>query len=155
MHVLEHLLITQIQTQRYTNVKNRFGGIHMRLEHVAIFVEDLEGAKHFFVKYFGATSNDKYVNDKNGFSSYFLSFEDGARLELMSKKKVIRKALMTEGLGLHHLAFSVGSKQKVDEVTKALVAEGYKIILPPRVTGDGYYESSLFGFENLVIEVTI
>lgn len=54
-----------------------------------------------------------------------------------------------------HLAFSVGSKAKVDELTEWLEADGYKVISAPRTTGDGYYESCVKGFEDNLIEITV
>ena len=56
----------------------------MKIEHIAMYVKDLEGARDFFVKYLGGTSNSGYHNKTTGFRSYFISFDDGARLEIMS-----------------------------------------------------------------------
>lgn len=126
----------------------------IKIEHTAMYVNDLEGAKEFFEKYFNAKSNEKYHNTKTGFRSYFLSFDGGARLEIMSKPNVTDddKALLKTGYA--HLAFSVGSREKVDELTSQLEADGYCVISGPRVTGDGYYESCVLGFENNQIEIT-
>ena len=81
----------------------------MRIEHVAMYVEDLEKTKEFFIKYFDAAAGEQYYNPKTEFQSYFLSFEDGARLEIMQKPRVsnVRKELARTGY--IHLAFSVGS----------------------------------------------
>ena len=49
-----------------------------------MYVNDLEAAKDFFIKYLGGRSNDGYHNDRTGFRSYFISFDDGARLEIMN-----------------------------------------------------------------------
>lgn len=38
----------------------------MRIEHIAMYVNDLEATKEFFVKFFNASSNDKYNNPKTG-----------------------------------------------------------------------------------------
>lgn len=126
----------------------------IKIEHTAMYVNDLEGAKEFFEKYFNAKSNEKYHNTKTGFQSYFLSFSGDARLEIMSKPNVSDddKALLKTGYA--HLAFSVGSREKVDELTSQLEADGYSVISGPRVTGDGYYECCLLGFENNQIEIT-
>lgn len=126
----------------------------IKIEHIAMYVNDLEGAKEFFEKYFNAKSNEKYHNTKTGFRSYFLSFGEGARLEIISKPNVSDddKALLKTGYA--HLAFSVGSREKVDELTYQLKADGYSVISGPRVTGDGYYESCVLGFENNQIEIT-
>ncbi len=126
----------------------------IKIEHIAMYVNDLEGAKAFFEKYFNAKSNEKYHNTKTGFRSYFLSFDGGARLEIMSKPNVADDEKTLTKTGYAHLAFSVGSREKVDELTYQLEADGYSVISGPRVTGDGYYESSVLGFENNQIEIT-
>ncbi|MGN1433288.1 MAG: VOC family protein [Ruminococcus sp.] len=126
----------------------------MKIEHIAMYVNDLEGAKEFFEKYFNAKSNEKYHNIKTGFQSYFLSFYGDARLEIMSKPDVadVDKALTKTGYA--HLAFSVGSRENVDNLTAQLKSDGYSVISGPRVTGDGYYESCVLGYENNLIELT-
>lgn len=127
----------------------------MKIEHIAIFVNDLEAVKHFFVKYFNATANELYKNEAKKFSSYFLTFENETRLELMHMDSVIVPINELDRLGYHHIAFRVGSNEKVDELTNTLVADGYTINLPARTTGDGYYESSVIAIENLMIEITV
>ncbi|WP_373809099.1 VOC family protein [Streptococcus ferus] len=127
----------------------------MKIEHLALYVRDLEGAKAFFETYFEARSNSLYHNPKTGFSSYFLSFADGARLEIMTKTSLDQNQLPLEHLGFIHLAFSLGSKERVDQLTQRLVADGYELLSGPRTTGDGYYESCLLGFENNMIELTV
>lgn len=127
---------------------------NIKIEHIAMYVNDLEGAKEFFEKYFNAKSNEKYNNIKTGFQSYFLSFDGGARLEIMSKPNVEEdnKALIKTGYS--HLAFSVGSRENVDNLTAQLKSDGFSVISGPRETGDGYYESCVLGFENNQIEIT-
>ena len=127
----------------------------MLIEHIAMYVNDLESAKNFFIKYFSGKSNDCYHNKTTGFRSYFISFDNGARLELMNKPDVINKDSSTEQTGYTHIAFSVGSKEKVDELTDYLKSEGYTIRSGPRTTGDGYYESSIVAIERNLIEITI
>lgn len=127
----------------------------MKIEHVALYVRDLEGARAFFEKYFAAQSNDLYHNPKTHFSSYFLSFTDGARLEIMQKSTISQDMLPVERLGFIHLAFSLGSKEKVDQLTERLKEDGYEVVSGPRTTGDGYYESCLLGFEGNTIELTV
>ncbi|AKN31289.1 glyoxalase [Clostridium carboxidivorans P7] len=127
----------------------------MRIEHVAMYVNDLENTKDFFISYLNAKSNDGYHNNNTGFKSYFLTFEDGARLEIMNKPNMedIDKTLTRTGL--IHIAFSVGSKEKVDKLTEKLKKDGYKVISGPRTTGDGYYESCIIGIEGNQIEITV
>ena len=127
----------------------------MRIEHIAMYVNDLEKTRDFFATYFGAKSNELYHNKNTGFKSYFLTFEDGARLEIMNKPTVEDSEKTLTRTGFIHLAFSVGSKEKVDELTEKLKNDGYEVISGPRTTGDGYYESRIIGIEGNQIEITI
>lgn len=126
----------------------------MRIEHIAIWVRDLEGMKEFYQKYFGCTSNEKYHNLVKGFESYFLTFESGARLEMMRRIDVVDKNTH-EIIGWAHIAISLGSKDLVDDLTSKLVLDGYKLVNGPRTTGDGYYESVIEDPEGNLIELTI
>ena len=127
----------------------------MKIEHAAVYVRDLEGTRAFFQTYFGAVSGPLYQNPTTGFSSYFLTFEVGSRLELMT----LPRLEMGEGAGLRtgyaHLALSVGSREAVDQLTGRLRQAGYPVLSGPRTTGDGYYESCIAGAEGLRIEITI
>ncbi|MDY3121719.1 VOC family protein [Suipraeoptans intestinalis] len=126
----------------------------MRIEHIAMYVSDLERAKDFFVKYLGGHANAGYHNKTTDFRSYFITFEEGARLELMQKPKMwdLEKPLARTGYA--HLAFSVGSKEGVDALTARLQQEGFQVISGPRTTGDGYYESCIVAIEGNQIEIT-
>lgn len=127
----------------------------MHIEHVAMYVNDLERAKDFFVRYFGASANDGYHNRTTDFRSYFLSFDDGARLELMHKPDMEDLQKPLARTGFVHIAFSLGSREAVDRLSEALRADGYEIISGPRVTGDGYYESCMVDVEGNQIELTV
>lgn len=127
----------------------------MRIEHVAMYISHLEEARDFFVKYLGAKSNDGYRNPRTGFRSYFLTFDDGTRLELMNKPTMIDDAKVPERTGYAHIAFSVGSKEAVDTLTARLRADGYAVVSGPRATGDGYYESCILAVEDNQIEITV
>ena len=127
----------------------------MRIEHIAMFVKDLEAARDFFVEYLGGHSNDGYHNRTSDFRSYFITFDDGARLELMNKPQVADADVSAEHMGYTHIAFSVGSKEKVDELTERLHSAGYMIKSGPRTTGDGYYESCIAAIEGNLIEITV
>ncbi len=127
----------------------------MRIEHVAMYVNDLEKARDFFVKYLEGTSNDGYHNKTTDFRSYFISFDDGARLEIMNKPQMDDQKKTLNRTGFVHLAFSVGSKERVDELTLQLKQDGYEVISGPRTTGDGYYESCIVGIEDNQIELTV
>lgn len=126
----------------------------MKIEHMAMYVEDLEGAKDFFETYFNGVAGEKYHNAKTGFTSYFLAFQGRSRLEIMN----IASAVPGEGqprLGFAHVAFSTGSKEMVDSLTERLKAAGYEVVSGPRTTGDGYYESCIKDKEGNFIEVTV
>ena len=92
----------------------------MNIEHIAMYVRDLEAAKDFFVKYLGAASNSGYHNKNTDFRSYFLSFDSGARLEIMTRPEMADSHNDIARTGYIHIAFSLGSKEKVDELTALL-----------------------------------
>lgn len=127
----------------------------MKIEHIAMYVNELEEARKFFQKYFNAVSNEGYHNTKTGFRSYFLSFEEGARLEIMNKATMEDSEKTLQRTGYVHIAFSVGSKEKVNELTEEMKKDGYEVISGPRITGDGYYESCVIGLEGNQIEITV
>ena len=127
----------------------------MKIDHIAMYVCDLEGARDFFVQYFGARSNTGYHNVRTGFRSFFLSFDDKTRLELMSKPQMTDSEKQRNRTGFIHLSFSIGSKEQVDELTAQLKADGFEVIDGPRTTGDCYYESCIVGFEGNLIEITV
>ena len=127
----------------------------MRIEHIAMYVNDLEATKEFFVKYFNATSNEIYHNKTTDFRSYFLSFDDGARLEIMNKPQMVDDEKNLNRTGYIHIAFSLGSKAAVDALTERIKNDGYEVISGPRTTGDGYYESCIIGIEGNQIEITV
>ena len=127
----------------------------MKIEHIALYVNDLEKARDFFVTYFDAVSNEGYHNPHTDFRSYFLSFEDGSRLEIMTKPDLTDSGDFLNRFGYAHVAFSVGSKEAVDALTAKLKQDGYPVISGPRTTGDGYYESCIVGFEGNLIEITV
>lgn len=126
----------------------------IRIEHIAMYVNDLEAARDFFVTYFQAVANEGYHNKTTDFRSYFLSFSDGARLEIMTKPKLEDAHKALNRRGLNHVAFSVGSMEAVDALTRRLEEDGYPIISGPRTTGDGYYESCIVALEGNLIEIT-
>lgn len=127
----------------------------MKIEHIAMYVNNLEEAKDFFVRYFGALPNEGYHNPKTGLRSYFLSFDEGARLELMKRPNMSDPKKEAARTGLIHIAFSLGSRERVDALSARLKEEGFEILSGPRVTGDGYYESCIVGIEGNQIEITV
>ena len=124
----------------------------MHIDHLAIWTADLEKEKDFYIKYFDCSVNEKYVNPKKKFSSYFISFPGGARIELM-KRDDITGERGVETLGIAHFALDTGSRERVDKLTAAMENEGHLIISRPRITGDGYYESVVLDPEGNVIEL--
>ena len=126
----------------------------MKIEHIAMYVNDLEAARDFFIKYLGGRSNDGYYNAKTGFRSYFISFEDGARLEVMNKPGLADPKKELNRTGYAHIAFSLGSREAVDLLTARLINDGYEAVSGPRTTGDGYYESCIITIEDNQIELT-
>lgn len=127
----------------------------MKIDHIALYVNDLDGAKYFFETYFQAVSNKAYHNQTTDFRSYFLTFSNGSRLEIMTKPDLTDSGNLLDRFGYAHIAFSVGSKDAVDALTARLKAGGYPTLSGPRITGDGYYESCVLGFEGNIIEITV
>jgi len=125
----------------------------MKINHIALYVNDLEKMKVFYEKYFDAKPNEMYHNQKTGLKTYFLQFNNGCRVEIMTKENLndIKKEI--NNTGYIHIAFSVGSKDIVNELTKRLENDGYKVISQPRTTGDGYYESCVIDPEDNLIEI--
>ena len=127
----------------------------MRIEHVAMYVNDLEAARDFFVRYLGGRSNDGYHNTTTGFRSYFISFDDGPRLEVMTRPRMADDRKDPNRTGYAHIAFSVGSGEAVDELTAALKAAGYTVVSGPRTPANGYYESCVVAVEGNHAEITV
>jgi lactoylglutathione lyase len=129
----------------------------MKIEHIAIWTNQLEEMKGFYTGFFRAVPNDKYHNPVKNFHSYFLSFESGARLELMQMPEIPgnKNDVMEQNIGLIHFAISTGSKEQVDALTEAIRSAGYPVIGEPRWTGDGYYESVVLDPDNNRVELTI
>jgi len=128
----------------------------MHIEHLAIWVSDLELMRDFYMKYFGAVPNRKYENPVKQFASYFLTFKGGARLEIMTRLPIDKPVSQNQiKPGLAHFAVSVGSKENVIAKTEELRKNGYLIESKPRTTGDGYFESVVLDPEGNFIEITI
>lgn len=127
-----------------------------RIEHLALWVRNLEKTRAFYTDYLGFKSGVKYTNKSNGFSSYFLTYKNGTRLELMTHAEIAdSNGPRGKVLGLAHFAISVGSAEAVDKLTEKLRANGISIAGEPRTTGDGYYESVVLDPEGNRIEITI
>ena len=125
----------------------------MKIAHIAIWTKDLEAMKDFYTRYFDGESNEKYTNPIKQFESYFISFENGTKLELMRKPSISKPLNTEEQLGITHLAFNLGSKEAVISLTETLRADGFKVVGEPRTTGDGYFESVVLDIEGNRIEL--
>ena len=129
----------------------------MRIEHVAIWTGDLERLKRFYTKYFNCIAGNKYRNESNDFESYFLSFDNGSRLELMQMPSIPHNLNdpKTQYEGIIHIAISVGSKENVIEITEKLRSGEYTILSEPQATGDGYFESCVLDSDENRLEITV
>ena len=125
----------------------------MKLDHVALYVNDLEAMRGFYERYFGAVANAKYHNPKTGLETYFLSFEGGARMEIMARPEVVAGTAAPYAAGYTHLAFTLGAKEQVDALTDKLERDGFTVASRPRTTGDGYYESCVLDPEGNQVEL--
>jgi len=128
----------------------------MRIDHLALWTDDLERCKRFYAAYFGATAGEGYINPRKGFESCFLSFGDGVRIEAM-KTTTLAPVVIEPGaqrMGLTHFAVSVGSDLLVDQLTQRLKDDGFPVLDGPRRTGDGYYESVVLDPDGNRIEIT-
>jgi lactoylglutathione lyase len=128
----------------------------VKIEHVALWTDDLQRSIDFYQKYFAASPGKKYVNRSKGFESAFLSFSTGARLEVMTTTTLgpVRLDAGAQRMGLTHLAIAVGSDRLVDELTAQIKAGGYAVLDGPRQTGDGYYESVVLDPDGNRVEIT-
>lgn len=124
----------------------------MKVEHIGIWVRDLEKMRHFYETFFSARAGQQYHNSKTGFTSYFMSFEEGARVELMHRADI--EKIIPEGLGFAHLALQVGDEAEVDKRAQEFLEQGFEVLSGPRRTGDGYYEAVILDPEGNKIEIT-
>jgi lactoylglutathione lyase len=128
--------------------------MNIAITHIALYATDLEKSKDYYLTFFGGTSNELYQNDK-GFSSYFITFGNDVRLEIMHHTTLEKRDMLERSTGWHHVAFSVGSKEKVLEITQYITDAGYKLYIAPRNTGDGYFESCVADPDGNRVEITI
>lgn len=125
----------------------------MKITHVALYTNDLTRIRAFYETYFGGVAGALYHNPKTGLQTYFLSFADGVRLELMTRPQ-LKPVADGMHIGWAHLAFQAGSRAEVDALTARLQADGYPVVSGPRVTGDGYYESCILDPDGNTVEIT-
>ena len=153
----------------------------MKIEHIAIWVKDIDKVCEFYRKYFGGVVQSLYHNPTKQFTSRFVTFEDGTRLEIMHRPDITVGTLnrdcmfhveqeylgyahlsfsvgskeVSQHLGFTHLSFSVDSKEEVDRLTQQMSCDGIQVVGQPRTTGDGYYESVVLDPEGNRVEITI
>lgn len=127
----------------------------MRIEHIAIWTNDLEGLRNFYMHYFDASSNEIYHNHSKGYRSYFLSFDGGCRLEIMEMPGIPRTKndAIKQFTGIIHLALKVASKTEVETLTEQIRNDGFRVVGEPRTTGDGFYESVVLDPDGNRIEI--
>ncbi len=127
--------------------------MNANLEHVAVYAADLERTKDFYVCYFGGKCGGLYRNSR-GFSSYFVTFGNGARLEVMHSEnlRVCKRPDLESGW--NHIAFSVGTRDAVLSLTREITGAGYPLYSAPRETGDGYFESCVGDPDGNRVEIT-
>src|SRR5450432_2188910 len=128
----------------------------MKIEHLAIWVHDLEIMRSFYLKYFDTSSGEKYVNTKTQFQAYFILFGEGkTRLELMMRPDILSdNSRRGFNMGIAHFAISVGGKDKVNELTERIRNDNFIICSAPRTTGDGYYETVVLDPEGNYLEIS-
>lgn len=128
----------------------------MKIEHVALWTDDLEQSREFFTEFFGGKAGARYTNPKTGFQSYFIEFDSGARLEIMQQAGCpAEPGFVKQPCGYSHVAFSLGSISAVNELTQRLRERGFAIVREPGFTGDGYYESCFLDAGGNRIEITV
>ncbi|MFU0832002.1 MAG: VOC domain-containing protein [Oscillospiraceae bacterium] len=126
----------------------------MTITHVAIFTQNLERLRDFYCTWFGGKSGPKYENPDKGFSSYFISFDTGAKLELMNSSYLTEVVRRQYDAGYAHLAFSTESEQDVENLTARMKKAGVSVVSEPRRTGDGYFESCVLDPDGNRVEIT-
>jgi lactoylglutathione lyase len=127
----------------------------MKIEHIAIWTNNLEGMRNFYMHYFDASSNEIYYNHSKGYRSYFLSFDGDCRLEIMEMPRIPKSKNdpVKQFTGLIHFALKVGSRSEVNRLTEAIKNDGFKVVSEPRTTGDGYYESVILDPDGNRVEI--
>jgi len=130
---------------------------NMRIEHIALWTNNMERCKQFYIRYFQASAGPRYANPAKGFESCFLSFSSGVRIEIMQSTSLTPVVLEpgAQRMGLTHMAISTGSEQQVDELTNRLKRDGFQILEGPRRTSDGYYESVALDPDGNRLEITV
>ncbi|MDO4244073.1 MAG: VOC family protein [Actinomyces sp.] len=129
------------------------------LDHAAIWVADLDGARDFYSHWFNGHANGLYENPVTGLRSHILHFcDDGvpdgrrARLEIMTRPDVLASGGQA-GLGWAHVSFAVPGPADVDRLASDMAQAGIEVVDGPRLTGDGYYEAVVLDPEGNRVEI--
>ena len=153
------LILSKEQTRRHCNsifVSDFTPSKIMKLEHVAIYTHQLERLKNFYIRYFEGEVSEKYEDKQKKLNSYFISFENGARIELMQREGIPENkndTVFQQHRGIIHIAFQLSTMQQVKEKAEKIKADGYPILSGPRKTGDGYYKFETLDPDNNRLEV--
>ncbi len=128
----------------------------IKVHHIAIWCRDLEQMRLFYCQYFGFMQGEKYSSKTHPFTSYFLHHpgQESCMIELMHDPGMVHSN-SEAATGIAHLAFSTGSEENVRKVTEQLRKDGHTVVIEPRRTGDGYYESQVLDPEGNRIELTV
>ncbi|SWT26579.1 Lactoylglutathione lyase [Klebsiella pneumoniae] len=125
----------------------------MKIAHFALWTQQLDVQARFWVDFFAASINEKYLSQTNpGFASYFVTIDDEVVIELMTKPGLQQASADNNHIGWAHLALSVGGAEQVDAIAQRAGAAGI-LISPPRTTGDGYYEAVIADPDGNLIEI--
>lgn len=131
----------------------------MKLEHIALWTENLEKMKDFYAGYLNGVPGEKYVSEHEFstlFQSYFLTFDSGSRLEIMQMDTIPDiNTQRQQCIGLTHLAFSMSKAEEVQQLTERIKDDGYTVVLEPHYTGDGYYESCVLDPDGNRVELVV
>jgi lactoylglutathione lyase len=135
--------------------KSKPGKEGPRIEHVAVWVRDLDRVCAFYADHFGAVVGALYRNPIKAFASRFLAFGSGARIEVMTTAGLTLRQSKTRlpPAGFAHLAFTLESEAAVDALTARFKSQGIRVVDGPRLTGDGYYESVVLDPEGNRVEL--
>ncbi|MGI6110407.1 MAG: VOC family protein [Eubacteriaceae bacterium] len=112
----------------------------MRIDHISMFATRPEEVKAFYVKYFGATPSKEFIDTESGLPSYYLTFDDGSRVEILNRPEITRMAKNHIDLGYIRVSYMLDSREEVDKLANRLQSDGYAIIQQPKETPDGFYD---------------
>lgn len=122
-----------------------------KITNVGIFVSDLEAAREFFERTFGATVHCTYNEEENDYYSYIMDLADGPRIELMTKPQIVDQQKDCNRTGYAHICIKVESEERLNEIIASFKEAGYEILYEPATVGGK--EVRAVAFEDNVIEV--